>query len=133
MKSIFRLYLIETFSLYLFSSVITGIVFENGIQTLLMAGVGLTIASSIAKPLINILLLPLNLLTFGLFRFVSSAIAIYLVTLVVPGFKFNGFFFSGYANQWFSLPAISLAGILGFIAFAFVFSIFTTFLHWLIK
>lgn len=133
MKGIFRIYLIETFSLYLISSVISGIVFENGIQTLLLAGLGFTIATSIAKPGINILLLPLNLMTFGLFRFVSSAVALYIVTLVVPGFNLTGFMFQGFASEWFSIPVISLTGFLAFIAFSFVFSVLTTFLHWLIK
>lgn len=133
MKSIFRLYLIETFSLYLISSTISGITLENGLVTLLLAGLGLTAASSIAKPLINLLLLPLNLMTFGLFRFISSAIAIYLVTLVVPGFKFNGFYFAGFTSDWFDLPQISFTGILAFIAFSLVFSLLTTFLHWLVK
>jgi len=133
MKGIFRLYLIETFSLYLISSIATGIVLEKGLLTLLLAGLGLTVASSIAKPIINLLLLPLNLMTFGLFRFISSAIALYLVTLIVPGFKLSGFYFSGFSSNWFDLPSISLTGILAFIAFSLVLSVLTTFLHWLIR
>jgi len=133
MKGIFRLYLIETFSLYLLTSFSSGIIFENGIYTLLLAGLGLTVSASIAKPIINLLLLPINLITFGLFKFLSSAIAIYLVTLVVPGFKFTGFFFQGINSEWITIPQISLVGILGLILFSFILSLITSFLHWLIK
>jgi putative membrane protein len=133
MKGIFRLYLIETFSLFLVSSVTSGIIFEYGIQTLLLAGLGLTATSSVAKPVINLLLLPLNLMTFGLFRFISSAVALYLVTLVVPGFKLVNFYFQGFSSKWIDLPSLSFEGIVAFIAFSILLSILTTFLHWLIK
>ena len=133
MKKIIRIYLIDTVSLYLVSRFTQGLIFERGLESLLLAGVGLTAVSLIIRPLINLLLLPLNLVTFGLFRWVSSAIALYLVTLVVPGFKISKFFFSGFSSQWFSLPAIGLGGILAFVAFSFILSLLITIFSWLMK
>lgn len=133
MKRILRHFVIDTVSIYLVSSVASGLMFEKGIETLLLTGLGLTIASLIAKPIINILMLPLNLLTFGLFRWVSSVVVLYLVTLIVPGFKILGFNFGGYSSIWFDIPSLALAGALAFLAFSLLHSLFSSFIYWLIK
>ncbi|PIZ45666.1 hypothetical protein COY30_01575, partial [Candidatus Woesebacteria bacterium CG_4_10_14_0_2_um_filter_44_9] len=87
----------------------------------------------LVKPLINLLLLPLNLITFGFFRWVSSAIALYLVTLVIPGFKIIGFSFAGFSSRWLDIPAFSLSGFFAFIGFSFAISAFASIIHWLVK
>lgn len=133
MNKLIKYYLISTVSLYLVTLLTKGIVFESGIKTLLLAGAGLAAASLIVRPLINLLLLPINLITFGLFRWVSSAIALYLVTLVVPGFKIVNFFFLGLATKWIDLPSFELEGVLAYIGFSLLISIFSSIIHWVIK
>lgn len=133
MKSILRHYVIDTVSLYLISQVASGIVFEKGFESLALAGIGLMIATLLIKPIVNILILPLNLITFGLFKWVGSAIALYLVTLVVPGFKIVSFGFGGTTTSFFEIPALSFEGILSLIAFSFLLSFVTSFINWLIK
>lgn len=132
MKKILRHYVIDTFVLFAVSRIASGLHFENGLETLLLAGAGLTIASLLFKPIINLLLLPINLITFNLFKWVSSAIALYLVTLVVPGFRISGFFFAGLTSRWLDLPPVDLRGLLAYIAFPFVFSLISSFIYWLI-
>lgn len=128
-----KYFLISSVTLYLISLVISGLVFENGVNTLILTGIALTVASLIIKPVINILLLPLNLITFGLFRWVGYAVALYIVTLIVPGFKIVNFAFNGLTSYWFSLPAISFNGIVAIIAFSFIISITSSILDWLLK
>lgn len=133
MKRILRHFVIDSVSIFLVSSIASGMVFSKGIETLLLTGLGLTIASLIAKPVINILLLPVNLITFGLFRWVAAVAVLYIVTLVVPGFQIVGFHFGGYSSVWFDLPAINLVGYLAFIVFSFLHSLISSFIYWLIK
>lgn len=133
MKRVLRHYVIDTFSLWVISQVAEGLIFEDGIYTLLIAGVGITIASILAKPIINLLLLPLNLVTFGLFRWVSSAIIIYLVSLVIPGFKVIGFQYSGFSSRWVDIPPLDFQGFIAFISFSFILSVLTSFIYWLVK
>ena len=133
MKTLIRHYVIDTIALYLASRMTTGLIFDEGTKTLLLAGVGLMAASLIVRPLINLLILPLNLITFGLFKWVSSAVALYLVTLVVPGFRIGNFVFLGLTTGWFSLPSFALDGILAFVGFSFLLSLLTSFMYWLIK
>jgi len=133
MKAILKIYITCTLSLYLAFSAFGGMELSEGINSILLAGVGLSLLSLFVKPLINLLLLPLNLITFGLFRWVSSAIALYLVTLVVPGFKIVGFIFNGLSSKWIDIPAINLSGMFAIIAFSLVISVISSILHWLIS
>lgn len=133
MKKILRHFAVDTFSLWVISQVAQGLVFEKGIETLIIAGVGLTLVSLLAKPVINLLLLPLNLVTFGLFRWVASAVVLYLVTLLVKEFKITYFFYPGLNNKWIEIPPITLQGAGAFIGFAFLLSFISSFIYWLIK
>ena len=133
MKKILRHYVIDTFCLWTVSQVAKGIVYGKGFETLLLAGVGVTIISIIGKPVINLLLLPLNLVTFGLFRWISSAIILYLVTLIVKDFKIVGFKFAGLTSQWFDIPKLEFSGFLAYVGFSFLFSFLASFIYWLIK
>lgn len=133
MKKIIRFYVIDTFSLFFVNQIAGGLEFDQGYITLFLAGGALTLTSLLAKPVINILLLPLNLVTFGVFRWVSSAIALYIVTLLVDGFKVVSFNFPGLSTQWIDLPALNINGILAYIGFAFVLSLVSSILHWIFK
>lgn len=133
MKKIFRHFAIDTLTLYAVSLFTTGLVFEEGLITVLLAGAGLTVASLLARPVINLLLLPINLITFNLFKWVSSAIALYLVTLVVSGFKITHFYFAGMTSSLFTIPSLSLGGVLSYVAFAFIISLITSSIYWIIK
>ena len=117
MKRILRHFVIDSVSIFLVSSIASGMIFDKGIETLLMTGLGLTIASLIAKPVINILLLPVNLLTFGLFRWVSAVAVLYIVTLVVPGFHIINFNFPGYSMIWFEIHIVIFFGLIAYIEF----------------
>lgn len=133
MKRILRHYAIDTFSLWIVSQIASGIYFDQGIKTLLIAGVGVTAVSIIAKPVINLLLLPLNLVTYGLFRWVSSAIVIYLVSLVVEGFKVIRFSYAGLSTLWLDIPEVNFEGFFAYVAFSFLLSVITSTIYWLVK
>jgi len=133
MKNIFKHYVIDTVSLYLISQAVSGIVFENGIKSLLLAGLGIVLTSFLVKPIINLLLLPINLLTFGFFRWISSAVTLYIVTLIIPGFKIHNFFFSGFTSPWIDIPSLTFIQPLSFIAFSFLITFITSIIYWLIK
>lgn len=133
MKTILRHYVIDTFSLFVISKIAEGLQFGQGLSTILIAGVAITGVSLIAKPVINILLLPINLISFGLFRWVASSIVIYLATLIVPLFKVTGFYFVGISTKWLDIPTFNLHGIWAYIGFSFLLSLITSFIYWLIK
>lgn len=133
MRSIIKHFLINTVALYLISQAVGGIFFAKGIETLLLTGAVLSLATMIVRPILNLLLLPLNLITFGLFKWVTYAITLYLVTLVVPGFTITNFVFAGFNSYWFSIPSISLTGTFAFVAFSFLISFVSSIIYWIFK
>jgi uncharacterized membrane protein YvlD (DUF360 family) len=133
MKRIIRNYFIVSASLYFVNQVAEGLVFEKGAETFFITTAVLTAAMMFGKPVINLLLLPLNLITFGLFRWVSSAVALYVVTLIIKEFKIGNFYFSGFSTKWLDIPELKFKGFLAFIAFSFFLSLFSSFLHWVRK
>lgn len=133
MRGLIRHFAIDIFSLWLATRIASGIFLERGTYTLLSAGVVLALVSLLARPVINLLLLPINLITFGLFRWVSSAITLYITTLIIPSFKILQFYYPGYDSKWIYIPEINFRGFLAYVAFAFIISTVASFLHWLSK
>lgn len=133
MKKIIKVFFIFNVILYLIPQLVSGIVFDRGMETILMTALALTGSFLLVKPIINMLLLPINLLTFGLLRWASSAITLYLVTLIVDGFKITKFYFPGLSTDWFDIPVLNFHGILAFISFSFMISILYSIIHWIIK
>jgi len=133
MRGLFKHFLIDTATLYGTSVAISGIYFEKGISTLLLTGFVLTLTTMIIKPIVNVLLLPINLVTLGLFKWLGFAITLYLVTLIVPGFQLHDFVFRGYSSSFFTIPGLTLTGTLAFMAFSFLISTISSFIYWIFK
>lgn len=133
MKAVLRHYIVDTFSLFFMSKFFQGIVFERGEYTLLIAGLVLMVSGLVVKPIINLLILPLNLVTFGVFKWVSSVVALYIVTLIVPGFAILKMAFGGFTGTWIDLPTFELHGLIAVMGFSFGISIFSSIMNWLVK
>lgn len=72
------------------------------LTTLLLASVVLTLLQKIAKPILKILFLPINIVTLGLFSWVINIALLALATYFVPGFKIQSMILFGMALSWIS-------------------------------
>lgn len=104
--------LTTTLALVITSSIVPGISIENFFSALL-AVIAIGFLNVFLKPFLLFLTLPANLLTFGLFSWVISAIILWLASLLVSGFAVDGF----------------LSALVGGVIFAF----FSSLLHTLLK
>jgi putative membrane protein len=76
--------------------------------TLIITGVVLAILQTLVKPILKLLFLPINVITFGLFSWVINVLILWLAVYLVPGFHINNLVVFGVAfNQFFSLLTIS--------------------------
>jgi len=133
MKKILKVYIIELLSLYFLTQILSGLQFEGGIKTFLLTALALTLATYSVKPIINLFILPLNLITFGLFRWLSSAIILFLITQVITNFKIEKFFFPGFKNVWVDIPQLNVSGIGAIILYSLALSILSSIFRWLFK
>ena len=134
MKKILRSFLIEIGVLYIVSQLASGMHFEKGVESMIIAGVALALATFVVKPVINILLLPINLLTFGVLRWLSQAVTLYLVDLVLPDFSITSFNFTGYSTNLIYIPPLNVSSVvLAYIVFSLVISIIASIIYWIVK
>lgn len=83
-------YLSMILAIYLVSLVLHP-VYIRSVLALLIMGLVLLIVNLVLKPILLILALPFNLLTFGLFSFVVNALTVMIADGFVPGVQMGGF------------------------------------------
>lgn len=75
-------------SLYILSLFLPNISYQNWV-ILIIAGVTLTLVQVIVKPILKLLLLPITIITLGLFSGVINVVVLWLVMALVPGFHID--------------------------------------------
>src|SRR5208283_3172795 len=95
MKSLMIRWVINTVALFIVVKTIKG--FEitmpglQGVIILFVTSAVLGIINILIKPMIFLLTLPINLLTFGLFTFIINGAMLYLASFIVKGFEIKSF------------------------------------------
>lgn len=133
MKSVLRNTLINASALFIIPQIIAGVKITGGIETYLFGGFCLFLMSLLLKPILNLITLPLNFLTFGSFSFVTNIIILYLLTVFVTQISISAFTFQGFSFAGFVIPEIYLNTLFAFIVSAFVLSLIISLIQWLIK
>ncbi|MBU1031620.1 phage holin family protein [Patescibacteria group bacterium] len=131
MRKLLRYFLINLVSLWVTTQVITGLVYTGGIKSLLFGALVFMLINLILVPLLKILLLPLNLMTLGLFAWITNVLALYALTTIVSEFKLVPFTFQGVTWNGLNIPAYDLSPFLVAIAASLLIGFITNFLQWL--
>lgn len=109
MKGFIRSIILTIVAILLLSWFLPGVGVANSV-TLILAGVVLALLNATLRRFLNIILLPINILTLGLFGWVINALVLYLTTLLVPGFSIGPVEILGQTlNSFWSLIAVSFA------------------------
>ncbi len=82
--------LVNALALYVTDFLFVGIGFDSW-QALSVSAIVLGILNSFIRPVVQILALPISILTFGIFALVVNAVMLLLASLIVPGFHIAGF------------------------------------------
>lgn len=132
MKTLLRYFLINLGSLYLATKVIPGLTYSGGFKSLAIGGIAFMLINLILVPLLKILLLPLNLLTLGLFAWITNVIALYALTTLVSDFALVPYIFPGYNAGGFIIPPYELSTFLVAVIASFLIGVLTHLMQWLI-
>lgn len=132
-KKIIRTFLINLGALYVTTQIFPALSIDGGVVGLLIGAIAFMIANILLVPLIKVLLLPLNLLTLGLFAWLSNVLALYFLVNVLPYFKILPYNFSGYYYQGFVIPSMELSAFQTVIVVSFVIGFIIHFINWLAK
>lgn len=115
MNDFIRRILLNTFSLFIVSSVFPGLIVPPQLFGLLWASLVFTLVNQLSKPIIKLLLLPFNLVTLGLFRWVSNVIVLFLLTRFINTVKVIAFISPPFAQAGFSIPPLHISLFLSYI------------------
>lgn len=130
MKTLLRYFLINLSALWATAQIVPGFVFDGGFITLLKAAIVFTVINMIAVPILRVLLLPLNLLTLGLFSWVVNVLALYFLVRLVPKLHLTSFYFSGVSFGGIVVPPMDLSAFWTAMVCALIIGLITHFLHW---
>jgi len=100
---------------------------------LLLAAAIFALLNIFVKPVLKLLSLPFNLLTFGFFSFLVNVIVLYGVNYAIPKFKIVGFHFAGYTYSGFSLPAYDFNQLASALLASLFIGLTATVLHWIFR
>lgn len=125
---------INMLSIYLVAQILSGIVtYIGGYQTLLMAAVAISVVNLFVRPIINLLLLPLHLVTLGVFRWLANVVTLYLVTWMVPNLQIHAFVFPGVDLRYLIIPEMHFSAFGSFVVATIVLTITFHLIYWLLQ
>ncbi|HKC14504.1 MAG TPA: phage holin family protein [Patescibacteria group bacterium] len=133
MKSLLRAALINSFSLYVLSQILSGVRVSGGLSTYILAGVVLAVIYKILKPVLNIISLPLNIITLGATSFLINIALFYIATSIIPGISITAFTLNGFSFAGFVIPTMHLNTFFAYAAAALAQSVLVSFISWLRK
>jgi putative membrane protein len=129
MKYLSRVFLFNVFALWLTSEIIPALNIHGSWQAVLFAGFVLSLLMIIVKPILKILFIPINILTFGLLSWFINVIVLYLLTLLVSEVEVSAWTFPGFAYGGFTIPAYHLTYLLALITASLSITFISNFMH----
>lgn len=84
-------WIIISASVFVTSKIIPGVIIDP-VYTVLIVGACLTLFNMFIKPIINVLTLPLNIITLGLFSLVINGALFYYLGTFIKGFSVSTFY-----------------------------------------
>lgn len=132
-KKYLRSFVINFSALYITSLVIPGMSYLGGIKTLIIATIGFSIMNLFIRPLIDLLFLPINLVTMGMFRWLVNVCVLFLLIFVIENLKIDPFTFPGFQYRGFVIPQIYISKFFSLALSSASISLVNIFLFWLAK
>lgn len=111
LRRIFWSIIVNSLALWMTSLIVKGLQFDST-SSIIITALFLGVINAIVKPILNLLALPITILTLGLFLFIVNAVSLEIVAAISPGFSISTF--------W--------SAVVG----AFLLSLFTTIFNWLL-
>jgi putative membrane protein len=121
-------------SFYVAGYFLSGVHLDSTWSSYLIASLVFVLFNFFLTPIIKLLLLPINLLTLGLFRWMTNVLVLYLFDLVYDGISIASFNYPGYSSAIISLPSghlglfwvLVLASLLMSLTYSLITTLFPT-------
>lgn len=133
MKTILRQIGINYLALYLSFNIYPGFSVNGTFQVVLTASILWLLLNKVVKPIIKLLLLPINLITLGLFSWVISVVTLFLLQFLIVGISLQPHYFTGFTYQGFIIPAFHINLLFSYIITSSLINGIHSIISWLFK
>lgn len=133
MRFLIKKYIINTISVYLISQLISAVVITGEGYALLYSSLILSLLLLLVKPIINLIMFPLNLITLNLSSWIINIIIVYLWIILVPGITINYWQFTGGNFGWLILSPMTFSRWQVIILTGILLTLTIRFLNWILK
>lgn len=106
MKLFYKL-ILNIFALAIVSYLVPGFIFETFWDTVVTAIV-IGVVNTFIKPILQIIFLPLSIVTFGITAFLINVVLLWGVSYIVPGFHIENFMTAVIASIFLALISLFL-------------------------
>lgn len=130
MRSLLRNISINFIAIFLVSKITAAISFSENLVILFWAALSLTILNMVVKPVLNLLLTPINLITLGAFRWVVNVIVLFFVSILISEFVISEFTFEGLTFAGFVIPQIRFTFFWALVLVSFLIEILSASVSW---
>ena len=115
MKKILKFTLLITFSLITVNQIWGNLSFQNIPWTIIKTAFVLSVFEVVLKPIIKILLLPINLITLGTFRIIINTFGLYLTTFLFSDFQINNIKYPSTIFLGIQIPQLTFNGFFAYL------------------
>lgn len=106
MKTFLRHIFVNFISIFFLTLVFPGFIVDQNFKTLITAAIIWFFLNKIVKPIIKLLLLPINLITLNLFSWLVGLATLFLLQIFADGITISSFQFDGVEISGFVIPPI---------------------------
>jgi len=115
MKKVLKFTLLISFALALQNQFLANLDFSSSVWVIIKVALVLTIFELLLKPIIKVLLIPINILTLGFFRIVINTFGFYLAAFIFSDFKVHNISIASFTIQGFTVPALYFSNFWAFV------------------
>ncbi len=133
MKKIISLTIFNTFGILFCRYIWGNPTFDNSIDNLLLIGALLTFFELVLKPVINLLLLPINILTLGLIKIIINTVGLYFVQFLVDNFKLESISSKTITWEGVTIAPMQFQGFASYVVLSLTLSTFISTMLFLTK
>jgi len=121
-------------SVYIAAQVLSGVItYVGGWQTLFLAALAIALVNLFVRPIVNLLLLPIHLITLGVFRWIANLVTLYLVTWLIPNLQIHSFVSPEINLKYLLVPPINFTPFGAFLVATVTLTLIFHFLYWLLQ
>ncbi len=109
---------------YLTNILVAGFHIKPDLTTYLVASFVFILVNALLKPIIKLILLPINLVTLGLFYWLVNVIVLYIFDLLYDGVTITAYNFAGFQSSYLQLPPMHFSLFWTLVISSFLISFF---------